>query len=258
MGALYRLDFPNGKSYVGITSDAAEARFKVHVGKARSPNSWAVHKAINKYGADSVRVVTLAIADSWEYLCLIERKAIDVFGTFGKAGYNLTAGGDGFRGEHTQDTKDKISAANKGRVFSKETCALISAAKKGKPGKPLTDEAKRNLSAINTGRTFSESTREKISASMRGRKMPDSTKEKLRATYATRAGRQTPTADEIQRSRVKQIQHAAGVTFNKRAKKWIAHLRVNGRSSYLGGFTDKEGALKARAKAVAEYMESIK
>lgn len=119
MGALYRLDFPNGKSYIGITSGTVGARFIEHVEQTRRQRKWAVHKAILKYGADSVRVVTLVIADSWDYLCLLERKAIEVFGTFGKAGYNLTEGGDGFRGRHTEETKAKI--AEKSRNCTDET-----------------------------------------------------------------------------------------------------------------------------------------
>lgn len=115
MGALYRLDFPNGKSYVGITTLDVNDRFAEHVACSSKSRKWAVHKAIAKYGADSVRVVTLAIADSWEYLCLIERKAIEVFGTFGKAGYNLTSGGEGIVGySHSEEARKKMSASHRG------------------------------------------------------------------------------------------------------------------------------------------------
>jgi group I intron endonuclease len=137
MGALYRLDFPNGKSYVGITSGTAESRFRDHVRDAKhKPSGWAVHRAIRKYGADAVKVVTLAIADSWEYLQLIEKNAIRVFGTFGTKGYNMTAGGDGFLGgRHTPESKAKIAEA--GRNISPETRKKIGDAFRGKPGSNL-------------------------------------------------------------------------------------------------------------------------
>lgn len=108
MGELYRLDFPNGKSYIGITSKTAQKRFSTHVDKSRRAN-YPVSNAIRKYGEDSVKVNTLVIADDWDYLCDLEIKAIKVYGTFSPLGYNLTKGGDGFLGgSHTDSTKEKL------------------------------------------------------------------------------------------------------------------------------------------------------
>ena len=84
MGALYRLDFPNGKSYVGITAKTAAQRFSAHAYSAQKRGApTALGRAIRKYGAEAIKVVALAISNNWEYLQLIERNAIRVFDTFG-------------------------------------------------------------------------------------------------------------------------------------------------------------------------------
>lgn len=54
--------------------------------------------------------------------------------------------------ENSQDIRDKIGAASKGRVCSEET--------------------RKKLSSINMGKKFSEETRKKISISKRGKKLP--------------------------------------------------------------------------------------
>lgn len=96
MGALYRLDFPGGKSYVGITTRTAFERFQEHCRDAAKGRRNAVFSALRKYGSGSVAVRTLVdgIGD-WELLCLAEVEAIDKFRTRAPFGYNMTAGGDG-------------------------------------------------------------------------------------------------------------------------------------------------------------------
>lgn len=137
MGALYQIEFPNGKSYIGITTQTPAARLRSHSKDAKHrKGDWAVHRALRKYGTGNVVLRTLAIANDWAYLQLIERNAIRVFGTFGKGGYNMTAGGDGFLGgRHTPESKAKIAEA--GRNISPETRKKIGDAFRGKPGSNL-------------------------------------------------------------------------------------------------------------------------
>ena len=114
---------------------------------------------------------------------------------------NKTNGGDGIQGfHHSEETKQKMSNAAKGRKHSAETIAKVkannkasttevrakmSAAKKGRtltqehrtkiglaqkgiPGKPHTEETKRKLSEANKGKSPSAETRAKISMSLIG------------------------------------------------------------------------------------------
>jgi len=92
---LYQLKFPNGKSYIGITSKTAQERFKEHC--AKSSKCKLLKTAIAKYGKENVQVIVIAECDNYELLCLSEVEAIEKFNTFhenGK-GYNLTIGGEG-------------------------------------------------------------------------------------------------------------------------------------------------------------------
>lgn len=92
---------------------------------------------------------------------------------------------------HTQEARDKISNAMKGRVFSLETRRKMSLAQMGnkkglgnklsdetklkmslsKRGKKFSDEAKENMSKAQKGRIASEETRQKQSIARKGRKL---------------------------------------------------------------------------------------
>lgn len=200
-GFLYRLTFPNGKAYIGITTRTVAARFYGHVQFSRiGKKPCAVHMAIRKYGADAVNVETLAVG-KWGYLTELESKAISAFNSKAPFGYNLTDGGEGAIGVvRSVETRGKISAANKGNTLSRQNvemlkaintgrvksayeCARISAGLKGKPksashiekmrlastGKTLSVSAREKVSAFNKGKTFSAETRAKISASCTAR-----------------------------------------------------------------------------------------
>jgi len=66
--------------------------------------------------------------------------------------------------KHTQEEKDKISLANKNKIFSKETREKISLANKGKTkGIPKSEEHKKKISQSKLNHEVSNKTREKIS-----------------------------------------------------------------------------------------------
>ena len=108
---LYKIDFPNNKSYIGISSVSAKSRFKDHCQK-RSKSLVSV--AIRKYGKDNVTMLVIGECDDWELLCLAEQEAISKYNTKSPCGYNLTCGGDGCIGREnasiTEETRSRISA----------------------------------------------------------------------------------------------------------------------------------------------------
>lgn len=133
-----------------------------------------------------------------EFALLVEVEAIDRYRMRGTALTNQTDGGEGvagFRG-YSAETKAKRSvvmignklrlgiphseetkAKYKLRVFSEETRRKMSEVRKGRPGKPLTEEGKKKLLATHLGIPsprrgipLSEETKRKISAAKMGKK----------------------------------------------------------------------------------------
>ena len=159
-GFLYRLTFPNGKAYIGITKRTVDQRFSEHVSFAKSEKSGsAVHHAIRKFGVASVKVETIDSAD-WDSLKLMEIAAISSQNTRPPCGYNLTKGGDGVAG-FDATTRAKMGAANVGRSPTKETRLKISAANKGRKA---SQKARENTSAGRMGMVFSAAHKESLSA----------------------------------------------------------------------------------------------
>lgn len=121
MGCLYQLTSPSGKSYIGITSKTLDERWKTHVMRTAEGRNQALQRAIRKYGADAFRRCVLVVADSWEYLCDLERKAIVAFETLSPDGYNLTAGGEGVVGRiHTPEAAARMSEGQRRRIRTPE------------------------------------------------------------------------------------------------------------------------------------------
>ena len=191
MAELYRLDFPNGKSYVGITRKGTFARFSEHLSEARNRPEFAVHHAINKHGLPDVK--TLAVG-TWDYLKEAEKKAIKVFNTKAPKGYNLTDGGEGVTGNTmsvearallsvfntgkvmTQEAKDKIAIAVTNRMAQPGVREQIA---KKLSGKTVSEETKAKLSAAARRRYENAEERKKASDRMLGRKVSAETCEKL-------------------------------------------------------------------------------
>lgn len=153
----------NLKIYVGKTNNP-DKRYKDHIyitNNSTNTNKFLIHRAINKYGKDNFLFQVIEEFEN-ELDCLeaekfwIEffRSDINRFGS--EYGYNLTAGGDGILGlKHSQQAKNKISKANKGRIFDQETRYRMSESHKGKPSSMLghkqTNKQKKIQSERNSG-----------------------------------------------------------------------------------------------------------
>jgi group I intron endonuclease len=121
MGCLYKIDFANGKSYVGITRQTAERRFKQHMSNRKKDAKKSIlYNALRKYKSHDYVLRTLVISDDYEYLKFIEKRAIQVFGTLYPAGYNLTEGGEGTVGyKLSEESKKRIGELSKGNSYAK-------------------------------------------------------------------------------------------------------------------------------------------
>lgn len=112
VACVYKMTFPNGKSYIGMTQKTAEDRFCEHVRAAHRGSGYAVHRALRKHGNDSALLSTLVIAET-EYCKDMEVLAIKEFGTKSPQGYNMTSGGDGFTGLSDDAVKRRTDSLKK-------------------------------------------------------------------------------------------------------------------------------------------------
>lgn len=121
---LYALNFPNGKRYIGITSQTVERRWKAHQRVALRRASYPVYAAIAKYGAENVEPIPLVVGDR-DYIASLEVLAISKFRTQDRAfGYNLAPGGD-LSPMHSADIAAKVSATKRARALSDPEYAAL-------------------------------------------------------------------------------------------------------------------------------------
>jgi len=152
--------FPNGKKYIGITSQKPiEKRwYSTGTGYRKCPKMW---NAILRYGWESVEHVVLfedlpqSVAEAAEMALIEEHDTI-------RNGYNIERGGN-VTGTHSEETKRKIGAANKGKIVSEETRRKLSLINKGKTGaknaffgRHHTEAVKREHSAFMMGNQYNK------------------------------------------------------------------------------------------------------
>ena len=115
---VYMHIFPNGKKYIGITSqEDVEKRWQNGFGY----KSQFVFLAIVKFGWDNVEHQILFTGLSKDEAEEKERKLIELYETNDYLnGYNIANGGSS-DGMHSETTKRKISESKTGRIVSEET-----------------------------------------------------------------------------------------------------------------------------------------
>lgn len=119
----------NQKRYFGKVDKkrkTIEKRFLEHVNLAEGGGGYCLHNAMRKFGIENFTVRQVCICSTKEATNKMERYFIAKYKTnrykYGdRFGYNLTDGGDGRSDYHpTEETRQKMSKAGKGRIFTKE------------------------------------------------------------------------------------------------------------------------------------------
>lgn len=150
MGILYKITFPNGKAYIGVTTESLARRLRRHIGYARANRQYALSCAIRKYGEGSLRAEVIGEADTWDALLILERDAIRDHKTLAPDGYNMTGGGEGaFRVSPSEEKRRKISAALSGRKLSPEHKLAVSLSQRGKV---IPEATRKKMSEAHQGR----------------------------------------------------------------------------------------------------------
>ena len=122
----------DGKRYVGITCQNPARRWRNGNGYYLNDHFY---RAINKYGWDNFTHEIIKAGLSKEAACELEKRLINEYRTNDpNFGYNKSEGGEnpcqGFK--MSKETRAVMSAKRKGRPMSEETKRKLSEAKKGK------------------------------------------------------------------------------------------------------------------------------
>jgi len=183
-GIIYKVkNKVNGKIYIGQTTRTLKCRMKEHINDQRK---YYLHNALRKYGKENFQWEVLEHCDSKEELDEMEFHYIKQYNSFGKSGYNLTYGGEGFVGyKHSKKTLKKISLSLKGKMsgeknpfygkrHNEKTKKLMSVSsftsnKHVSRGKHLSKEWRKKISLANTGRTWSDSQRINFNKARKGK-----------------------------------------------------------------------------------------
>jgi len=177
----------NGKSYIGKTVDLHK-RIVTHLWRLENgthPNPH-LQRAFDKYGKNRFVFEVLERCRE-EDLSDKEMFFINKYNSFGN-GYNLTAGGDGAAGRKLkEETKTRISQANKGRKRTKEQREKISEAGKKLWSNPKYREKMmkrpKPTSVWNKGRRHTEEEKKHLSEKLKGRRITEEHKKKLHELY---------------------------------------------------------------------------
>ncbi len=125
---LYVHIAPNGKRYYGITS--TKPKYRWNNGKGYKDNPYFT-KAINKYGWNNIKHEVLLDGLTKHEAQELEQYMIQWYDTANRDyGYNLSLGGES--GNHSEETKQKISKSIKDKMLSDEYKDKLRKAKLGK------------------------------------------------------------------------------------------------------------------------------
>jgi hypothetical protein len=156
-----------------------EDRTPYYIGKGKEDRIYSKQKNI-KPPKDKSRIIFLKQNLTEEEAFKHEKYMIAVFGRKDLGTgilHNRTDGGEGSSGcIPSEETKRKLSEANKGHTVSEETKKKISEASKGRTH---SEEHKRKLSEAHKGNTLSEEHKRKLSEAHKGNTLSEEHKRKL-------------------------------------------------------------------------------
>lgn len=149
---VYKHTAPNGKIYIGITSQRVVKRWDNGRGYSKSGH---FRNAINKYGWENITHEIIATNISKTDAAALEKKLISEYDSTNPAkGYNMSTGGE------------------YGSTGIKQTPDVIENRVKHYRGIPLKEAHKKKISDAHRGQKFTDEHRENLSAAHKGNKNP--------------------------------------------------------------------------------------
>lgn len=223
-GIYIILNTKNGKVYIGQTVDI-KARWYEHKRQLNNNFHFNAHlqAAWNKYGAKAFRFQVLEYC-TVEQLNAREEHFIGIYRPRGLC-YNETNGGEGVRGHiPSQETRNKLSKALKGRTINGEHRRKISEATKGRTcseetrrkmseaAKNPSEATRRKMSEAQKGKIHNEKRRQKMSEAHKGKTLSIETRRKISEANK----RRLPPSNEI---RQKMSEAKKGKTLSEETRR---------------------------------------
>lgn len=160
---VYKHTTPNGKIYIGITSQKPYLRW----GNGKGYKSRHFYNAIQKYGWENIKHEILFTELSEEEAKLKEIELIAFYkSNQPEYGYNISSGGNTL----SEETKIKIGIANKIALKGKRPSDLcISKMIEAHKNKQLSEETRKKISLSHIGIKHTEETKIKMSNARKGK-----------------------------------------------------------------------------------------
>lgn len=233
---------PTGKEYIGITMKTLEWRWNGHCKEAKASRfDTVLYRAMRLYGAENFSISQIQVAANGQVAQLIERELIISRGTLAPYGLNSSTGGEQWAGrEMTQEVKDKISAAKKGRKLN------------------LSDEARQKMVEERKNRRHSDETKAKMRVAQARPDIKEAKSERGKKLFADptmkekmRAAREIPEA--IQRHHDGLLAAAGRTSASQKARhanpaNWI-RIKEGQRKSAMTNLGRPKGPMAEATKA---------
>ena len=119
-GYIYKIQFPNGKYYIGCTTTSLKQRKQEHKSCAKCGNTKCLYNALRKYDmVDTFELLEIDTADTIEELCEKEIGYIQEYNSYyiNGNGYNMTRGGEGVNGYVRTEEDNKKSSEKTKKYF---------------------------------------------------------------------------------------------------------------------------------------------
>ena len=247
MYIVYMHTCPNGKKYIGITSQSPERRWQKGKGYAYGSNPY-FYNAIEKYGWDNIehtilfRNLTKEEAEQKEIELIKEHKTSQR-----EYGYNIDLGGSSC-GKHSEEYKIRMSNIQK-EIWSKspERRKILS---EMRTGIHLSEETKEKIRQANLGKKYSDDVIKKRTQKTKGRKNPK-TSERMKRLWqsGTFKGTTGMTTSEKQKNIAREnVKKATEAT-----KKPVLMFDKNG--NFMAEFESATKAAEAIGKPYAKISE---
>ncbi len=137
-GFIYKILFPNGKHYIGLTTTSLKQRKNMHKSCIKNGTEL-LYNALRKYKMENIfQLIEIDTSNTLENLCEKEKKYIISYNSYymNKNGYNMTHGGEGSSGRvWTEEQKQKLRKASKKRFANLDERKKLSDAAKNRYAK---------------------------------------------------------------------------------------------------------------------------